>query len=272
MDQHNDRTHGRTGEKATGADEVADYLELEEHLQMLQAGRRPRRPRRMTPGKAAAYQMAALFRAAAPGAAEPDPAFAVRLRAQIEQEVRRQGTGRRVFPAPRVSRRGLLAGGLTAAAAAAGFAVGLNQERFTPGHPTQPPLVRNGEWVAIVSADALPVGGVRRFATDLLVGFVRHTPTGFEALSGACTHMGCLVSWNAGARTFDCPCHSGRFLESGQPAPSSPIAYRPLPSVRTKVEAGQVWIYAPASQSATPTDTSDGGTLYPHPGSQDPTP
>jgi len=54
MDQHNDRTHGRTGEKATGADEVADYLELEEHLQMLQAGRRPRRPRRMTPGKAAA--------------------------------------------------------------------------------------------------------------------------------------------------------------------------------------------------------------------------
>src|SRR5260221_13344222 len=172
MDQHNDRTHGRTGEKATGADEVADYLELEEHLQMLQAGPRPRRPRRMTPGKAAADQMAALFRAAAPGAAGPDPAFAVRRRAQIEQEVRRQGTGRGVFPAPGVSRRGLLAGGLTAAAAAAaaaGFAVSLNQERFTPGHPAQPPLVRNGEWVEIVSADGLPVGGCRRFATNLMM-------------------------------------------------------------------------------------------------------
>jgi Rieske Fe-S protein len=72
---------------------------------------------------------------------------------------------------------------------------------------------------------------------------VRHTPQGFVAVSGVCTHMSCLLSWNQTDRTFDCPCHGGRFTEAGVSAPSSPVRYSPLPAIETKVEGGKVWVY-----------------------------
>jgi Rieske Fe-S protein len=260
MDHHDEREDERR-EGAT--EQVEDYLRLEEHITRLQANRRPRRPPRLPPDHVRVYQTAALFRAAAPAAAEPDPEFAAQLRARLEREAQ-QGHGAATAGRPRarsVSRRNLLAGGLTAAAAAAaGVAAGVGLDRTDHGAaPTtwNTQLVPNGVWTALFPAGELPVGGVRRFATDQVVGFVRHTAAGFEALSGACTHMGCLVVWNNTARTFDCPCHGGRFLENGWAAPSSPVAYRPLPAIATRVAGGLVQVYVPQPSAATPNiDTS----------------
>jgi glycine/D-amino acid oxidase-like deaminating enzyme/nitrite reductase/ring-hydroxylating ferredoxin subunit len=48
------------------------------------------------------------------------------------------------------------------------------------------------------------------------VAAYRDTKGDVVTLSPACTHLGCLVSWNAAESTWDCPCHGSRFKPTGQ--------------------------------------------------------
>lgn len=254
------------GNTMLAAESVEQYVRLHEHIERLRADRAPLRPDTLSTDEAQAYQMAAFFRAAAPDATEPDATFVANLRKRLAEEAagitkeEALGVAHRIErteqPAVQrrseVTRRGLLGVGLGAAAAFIGAAAGAAVERELerPGAsvvtPSPVSIVPDGRgiWVAVAKVDEMPVDSVRRFTTDSLVGFLRHTSEGFSALSGVCTHMGCLLQWNGGARTYDCPCHGGRFTEDGASAASSPVEYRPLPAVATKVEDGRVWVYA----------------------------
>jgi Rieske Fe-S protein len=76
------------------------------------------------------------------------------------------------------------------------------------------------EWIS----NRIPGG--RRDAQDLRPGEAavlrgqiaayRHEDGTIEAVSAVCTHMGCIVQWNAVDRTWDCPCHGSRFTTAGE--------------------------------------------------------
>lgn len=279
---HRDDTDMNGMGKDNEAERLEDYLEFERHLERLQQGKRPRRPRRMTRGQAKAYQMAALFRAAAPGNAEPDPEFAARLQEQLERELR----GRRrwfhsLMPAPKkaggVSRRALLAGSLsTAAGLAAGAALGWGVDHTAMAREEQAaiwpntPLVGLGkDWVAVGQATDIAPGAMIQFRTETLTGYVFHSDEAGDgsgaqkepewiAMSAACTHMGCIVAWNSQDRLLHCPCHDGAFTRYGSPANSGKRYLRSLPRMEVQVRDGQVYVQVPAALS-NPGATSGNG-------------
>ncbi len=70
------------------------------------------------------------------------------------------------------------------------------------------------DWQAkIVAVGAQPVIVIR-------------TPQGFRAFSAVCTHLGCIVGWDAERRVITCPCHGGVFDSNGRVTSGPPP--RPL--------------------------------------------
>lgn len=64
---------------------------------------------------------------------------------------------------------------------------------------------------ALAPADIAPGQAVVISADGDRVAAYRDDDGGLHAVSAVCTHMGCVVDWNAGERTWDCACHGSRF-------------------------------------------------------------
>ncbi len=285
---HQQEPSDREGALLNEAESVERYHRAHEVIERMRADRRPDRTG-ASDDDPRLDVTAALLRAATPHATDVDPGFAARLFAQMEAARIAPQAGEAAPTAPPepapvaaseaepqtapagrpgptrggVSRRGLMLGGLSAAAAAViGGAAGAVIERASQSAPTAPgppvtpqgALVPDGvgSWVAIARIADVPLGAVIHFQTDAVIGYLTHTAAGFVALSGVCTHMACLLQWNGVERTFDCPCHGSRFLENGQQAPGAPYPYPPLPDIKTKVEQEQVWVYVISPSGSTP--------------------
>jgi glycine/D-amino acid oxidase-like deaminating enzyme/nitrite reductase/ring-hydroxylating ferredoxin subunit len=110
---------------------------------------------------------------------------------------------------------------------------------------------RDNDWLKLFDATRIkPIAGAREFvagtaetASHLVGGYLSRKPHDLAALaageaailkldgrnvaayrdeggtlhavSAVCTHMGCILGWNATDRSWDCPCHGSRFALDG---------------------------------------------------------
>jgi menaquinol-cytochrome c reductase iron-sulfur subunit len=71
--------------------------------------------------------------------------------------------------------------------------------------------------------------------------YVQQLPNGeLLAQSNVCTHLACIVHWEADRQRFFCPCHDGVYDRLGNVVSGPPP--RPLDRYQVKVENGQVWV------------------------------
>jgi menaquinol-cytochrome c reductase iron-sulfur subunit len=93
--------------------------------------------------------------------------------------------------------------------------------------------------VRYIDPESLPWAG---FAGRSGAYLRREEANRFVAFSPYCTHVGCPVTWSAGARKFFCPCHGGTYHQDGQVAAGPPP--RPLEQLAVRIRNGQVEIAA----------------------------
>ena len=70
--------------------------------------------------------------------------------------------------------------------------------------------------------------------------FVVRLEGGFLAISSICTHLHCIVNWNAVIKEFECPCHGAKFNQSGEVVAGPPP--RALDLHKIEITAGNVVI------------------------------
>ncbi len=80
-------------------------------------------------------------------------------------------------------------------------------------------LAQHTEWLRggdVDSSDQIARGeGALLRDGGRLLAVYRADDGGLQALSAACTHLGCAVRWNTGEKSWDCRCHGSRFDAAG---------------------------------------------------------
>ena len=84
----------------------------------------------------------------------------------------------------------------------------------------------------VASADDIPRDGGAVLRRGLeKVAVYRDASGALHERSAVCTHLGCIVKWNAAEKTWDCPCHGSRYDPHGKVI-NGP-ANKPLASVES---------------------------------------
>lgn len=190
--------------------------------------------------------------AAAPDASTPREDFVTalhrRLSAEIDEENGGHGSGPTELTSRPQRRRVLLvaagAAGAVTLGAAGEYALEQSQGHDRSGGGLLAP--ESGRWTAVAAAGELPAGSAISFSAANVVGVVANDAGRLAAVSGVCTHQGCLLRLDAARRRLDCPCHSTAFSLSGavlhhalqEPPP-------PLPHLAVRERAGHIEVLLP---------------------------
>lgn len=100
------------------------------------------------------------------------------------------------------------------------------------GGPKKNVLVKGAENMKDGESTTVQVAGVAVIVVRLA--------SGYRAFSAVCTHLGCLVKWNAGKDAFDCPCHGGVFDDEGRVVSGPPPA--PLPRYSIVMAGKKIYV------------------------------
>lgn len=108
---------------------------------------------------------------------------------------------------------------------------------------TQLRRINTGEARDVVGLDEVPVGETHLFRypteADPAV-LLRLGDTDVVAFSQKCTHLGCVVYYEADEDRWHCPCHEGNFDTRTGEVMSGPPS-RPLGRIDVEVRDGRVW-------------------------------
>ena len=193
------------------------------------------------PEDVAALRAAIELRALREGADVPSDEFLDEVRRRmIESESEPSG----------VSRRALLRGGVAAAGVVAAGVAGAALDRtvLRPGTSQLASELSpdDGEWISVVASGSIGPGQVHRFATKGVVGFVSEKDGVPVAVSGVCSHLGCLLQSNPQGARLDCPCHNTAFSNDGRVMFSQlPTSPGPLPRIRARHRDGNIEVFVP---------------------------
>lgn len=187
-----------------------------------------------------AVRAAASLVAARTGADLPDRQSLDRIRARLQKVL--PGPDARPRAAASMSRRGLLrTGGLAAAAMIVG-AVGERVLTDTAASETVIPM--SGRWTPVAAVSQVPPGAAIEFGTGAMRGVLLNDGGRISAVSGVCTHLGCLLRPNPSDRSLDCPCHRTSFDWSGRVVRSEVVERPPaLPHFESRVRDGQIEVF-----------------------------
>ena len=62
----------------------------------------------------------------------------------------------------------------------------------------------------------------------------------YVGVSRVCTHLGCIIKWQAEDDRFFCPCHAGIFSPTGKVLGGPPP--RPLAKLAVRVQGEDIWV------------------------------
>lgn len=87
----------------------------------------------------------------------------------------------------------------------------------------------------------LPAGTGKVVAMGSKPVIVTNSEAGVTAFSAVCTHLGCIVDYDATLRHIVCPCHDGHFNPASGAVLSGPPP-QPLAPVATAIEGDEIYL------------------------------
>jgi cytochrome b6-f complex iron-sulfur subunit len=98
-----------------------------------------------------------------------------------------------------------------------------------------------GGTVSVGTTADIPIGAAKVVPVAGKPVIVVNTEQGVHAFSAICTHLGCIVAWDAPTQTIACPCHDGRFNPATGAVISGPPP-SPLPPLTATIEDDEIFV------------------------------